>query len=136
MIKEERASVDRSMANATRWIWVTFQRAGFHYYPAAISDQALADVNYLGNRHRHLFKFTVQIQVTHNDRDLEFHQVLNVCESLMRNTIDINHKSVEMLADDLFLQLAIRYPNRKMKISVSEDGECGCTIEYPANEIA
>ena len=35
-----------------------------------------------------------------------------------------------MLADDLYVQLAMQYPNRDMKINVSEDGECGCVIEY------
>ena len=116
---------------AQRQIWVTFQRVGFHKYIAAETEPSLADVSYLGNRHRHLFKFTVQIQVFHNDRDLEFHQVLNYCESLFSTqTIDIDFKSVEMLADELHEQLASKYPGRNMKISVSEDGECGCTIEY------
>jgi len=35
-----------------------------------------------------------------------------------------------MLSDDLYLQLANKYPGRNMKIQVSEDGECGCLIEY------
>jgi hypothetical protein len=35
-----------------------------------------------------------------------------------------------MLADDLYLQLAEKYPRRNIKINVSEDGECGCIIEY------
>jgi hypothetical protein len=78
-----------------------------------------------------MFKFNVQIQIFHNDRELEFHQVLNYCESLFATqAIDIDFKSVEMLADDLYVQLAAKYPERDMKISVSEDGECGCVIEY------
>ena len=35
-----------------------------------------------------------------------------------------------MIADDLYIQLIGKYPNRDMKIGVSEDGECGCLIEY------
>lgn len=117
-----------------RWIWVTWQKAGFHYYPAANTDKNLDDVSYLGNRHRHLFKFRVQIEVFHDDRELEFHQVLNFCESLYADgQLDINHKSVEMLADDLYAVLHKKYPNRDMVIDISEDGECGCTIEYPLN---
>jgi hypothetical protein len=38
-----------------------------------------------------------------------------------------------MLADDLYERIAIRYPQRDMKIEISEDGECGCTIEYSAS---
>jgi hypothetical protein len=119
------------MSLIKKWIWVTFQKAGFHYYPAAQTDITLQDVSYLGARHRHLFKFNVQIEVFHNDRELEFHQVLDYCESLYKDeNLDINHKSVEMLADDLYAVLSTKYPNRDMKITISEDGECGCTIEY------
>jgi hypothetical protein len=35
-----------------------------------------------------------------------------------------------MIADDLYLQIAARYPDRKIIIEVSEDGENGCTIDY------
>lgn len=130
MNQEERAVINHISNNAIRWIWVTFQKVGFHKYPAASTDPALADVSYLGERHRHLFKFNVQIEIFHNNRELEFHQVLNYCESLFEQTIEIDFKSVEMLADDLYLQLASKYPGRNIKISVSEDGECGCLIEY------
>jgi len=131
MIQSERETVERIMAAANRKIWVTFQRAGFHRYPAASEDPKLSDVSYLGSRHRHLFKFRVEIEIFHNDRELEFHQVLNYCESLYKdNYLEIDYKSVEMLADDLYLQLSNRYPDRYMAIEVSEDGECGCRIEY------
>lgn len=122
---------ERIKDRADRWIWVTFQKAGFHKYPAAETDPNLQDVSYLGSRHRHLFKFKVQIEIFHNDRELEFHQVLNFCESLYQDKhLEIDFKSVEMLADDLYDALAATYPNRSMKIEVSEDGECGCVIEY------
>jgi hypothetical protein len=131
MNQQQRDTVDRVMIAAERKIWVTFQRAGFHRYPAASEDSKLSDVSYLGSRHRHLFKFKVEIEIFHNDRELEFHQVLNYCESLYKdNHLEIDYKSVEMLADDLYLQLANRYPGRFMAIEVSEDGECGCRIEY------
>lgn len=116
---------------STKSIWVTFQKAGFHQYHAAALDPALEDVSYLANRHRHLFKFKVQIEVFHNDREVEFHQFLNFCESLFETrTIDIDYKSVEMLADDMYTEIVKRYPNRNIKIEVSEDGECGCLVEY------
>jgi hypothetical protein len=120
----------RIMQSAERRIWVTFQKAGFHRYPAAGEDPRLADVSYLTHKHRHLFKFRVEIEIFHNDRELEFHQVLNYCESLYQNQLDIDYKSVEMLADDLYMHLVAKYPERYMAIEVSEDGECGCRIEY------
>lgn len=113
-----------------RYIWVTFQRPGFHHYPNAVVDPNLSDVSYLGHRHRHLFKFRVKIQAFHADRELEFHQVLNYCESLFDQSIDIDNKSVEMLADDLYTKLYEKFPNRDMIIDVSEDGEVGCSIEF------
>lgn len=116
---------------ASRMIWVTFQKSGFHKYPQAATDPALSDVSYLGQKHRHLFKFKVAIEIFHNDRELEFHQVLNFCESLYaEKTLDVDFKSVEMIADDLFDILALKYPKRKIIIDISEDGECGCSIEY------
>lgn len=131
MNQQQRETADRIQQRADRKIWVTFQRAGFHRYPAANHDPRLSDVSYLGSRHRHLFKFRVEIEIFHNDRELEFHQVLNYCESLYKdNHLEIDYKSVEMLADDLYVRLADKYPERSMAIEVSEDGECGCRIVY------
>jgi hypothetical protein len=115
---------------SSRFIWVTFQRKGFHYYPQAKTEENLSDVSYLGDRHRHLFKFKVTIEVFHDDRELEFHQFLNYVESLFDTSIDINGKSVEMRADDLHSDISATYPGRDMTIEISEDGECGCTINY------
>lgn len=134
MTNTESTHAHQALSRASRSIWVTFQRAGFHRYPAAEWEKQLADVSYLGQRHRHLFKFRVSIEVWHNDRELEFHQVLNYCESLFSTgTLEIDYKSVEMLADDLYLKLAERYGTQRiMEIEVSEDGECGCVIRYPS----
>ena len=35
-----------------------------------------------------------------------------------------------MIADDLYIQIAARYPGRAVTIEVSEDGENGCSINY------
>jgi hypothetical protein len=35
-----------------------------------------------------------------------------------------------MIADDLYEAIAIRYSGRKIVISVAEDNENGCEIEY------
>jgi len=124
--------IQSRMRSAKRWVWVTFQRAGFHRYPAASIDPMLESVSYLGTTHRHLFKFKVQIEIFHNDRDVEFHMALNYCESLLNGQIDLDYKSVEMLSDDLYTHLAIKYTGRDIRIEVSEDGECGCLVEYLA----
>jgi tRNA isopentenyl-2-thiomethyl-A-37 hydroxylase MiaE len=75
----------------------------------------------------------VWIDVFHNDRDLEFIQFKRWCESLYNSdnsVLSLDHKSCEMMADDLYIQIAQRYPGRVVHIEVSEDGENGALIRY------
>lgn len=137
MNQEQRATVDRIAEKATRQIWVTFQKEGIHCYPAAATDPKLNtndkyNVAFLANPHRHIFHFRVAIDVFHNDRDIEFIQFKRWLEDLYGDgeVLDLNLKSCEMIADDLYLQIANRYPGRRTIIEVSEDGENGCTITY------
>lgn len=113
-----------------QWVWVTFQRPGYHFYSEAGTRPDLQDVKYLAATHRHLFKFKLKLQVFHDDREVEFHQLLNYCESLFDKTININRQSVEMLANTLYTEVCKKYPNRDMIIDVSEDGECGASVEF------
>lgn len=123
--------------NAKRSIWVTFTKEGIHKYPAALDDPALAtgdeyDVSFLGYPHRHTFHFKVQIQVTHNDRDIEFIQFKRWLENLYKeDLLQLDYKSCEMIADDLYVQINSKYPSRFVVIDVAEDGENGCQIVYP-----
>ena len=129
----ERDRTERVMEHAQRQIWITWQREGIHKYPAALTDPALADVEFLGYPHRHIFHFRVWIDVFHNDRDLEFIQFKRWCESLYNSdnsVLSLDHKSCEMMADDLYIQIAQRYPGRVVHIEVSEDGENGALIRY------
>ena len=132
---EQRQTVDRIMERAARQIWITFQREGIHKYPAALENPHLADVSFLGYPHRHIFHFRVSIDVFHNDRDIEFIQFKRWLESLYSNsTLDLDYKSCEMIADDLYVQIANRYPERNVTISVSEDNENGCVITYATHQ--
>lgn len=127
----QQEKIAKQTTNAKRWIWVTFEKEGVHCYPAALTAPELADVSFLGYPHRHIFHFNVKIQVTHNDRDIEFIQFKRWCENLYSSsTLDLNAKSCEMMADDLYNQIGMTYPGRDVIIEVSEDLENGCTIEY------
>jgi len=136
MNQEARETVERIKAAAQRTIFVTFQKEGIHCYPAAATDPALAtgdeyDVSFLGSPHRHIFHFRVGIDVFHNDRDIEFIQFKRWLENLYKDAIlALDYKSCEMIADDLYVQIAGRYPGRNVTIEVSEDGENGCVIHY------
>lgn len=136
MNQEQRATADRIMENANRKIFVQFQKEGIHCYPAAATDAQLAtgdryDVSFLASPHRHIFHFRVSITVVHNDRDIEFIQFKRWLEDLYGGgTLSLDYKSCEMMADDLYIQIAARYPGRAVGIEVSEDGENGCLIQY------
>lgn len=136
MIQQQRETAERIQSQAQRMIWVTFQREGIHCYPAAATDPLLAtgdeyDVSFLAHPHRHIFHFRVSIQVWHSDRDIEFIQFKRWLESLYGDgVLELNHRSCEMIADDLYTQIAARYPGRDVHIEVSEDHENGCLIEY------
>ena len=126
----------RISTQAKRMIWVTFQKEGIHKYPGADTDPNLAtgdeyDVSFLGYPHRHIFHFKVAIQVFHNDRDIEFIQFKRWLENSFRDGVmQLDHKSCEMISDELYLLIANRYPDRDIEITVSEDGENGATIYY------
>lgn len=117
-------------------IWVTFQKEGVHMYPAAATDPALKtggwdDVSFLGTPHRHIFHFRVEIDVFHDDRDIEFIQFKRWLERLFdTGVLQLNHKSCEMIADDVAAAIHEKYPNRNMRISVAEDNENGCNKAY------
>ena len=136
IIQAQAEKRQRIKEKAIRAIFVRFQKEGIHCYPAAATDPALAtgdeyDVSFLGTLHRHIFHFEVTMEVFHNDRDLEFIQVKRWLENLYAgNILELNHKSCEMISDDLYEVIATRYPNRNITITVSEDNENGATIFY------
>ena len=136
MNQEQRETVERINTRAQRKIWVTFQKEGMHCYPAAATDPLLNtndeyNVAFLANPHRHIFHFRVWIDVWHNDRDIEFIQFKRWLENLYRDsTLALDFKSCEMMSDDLYIQIATRYPGRSVWVEVSEDGENGAFIKY------
>ena len=120
-------------------IWVTFQKEGIHCYPAALDDPKLAtgdwdDVSFLGHPHRHIFHFRVGIDVLHEDRDIEFIQFSRWLQRLYNmDVLELDHKSCEMISDELAEKINEKYPGRKVTIEVSEDGENGSISSYVPN---
>ena len=134
-MRQEDAKMQK-LKKTSSMIWVTFRKEGLHKYPAALDDPKLAtggadDVSFLGYIHRHMFHFNVAIEVFHDDRDIEFIQFKRWLERLYSDDVlQLDYKSCEMIADDLYKNIAEKYPNRNVKISVAEDNENGCDIEY------
>lgn len=120
MIEEKRFS------KAQKLIWVTFQKEGIHKYPDAPEG-----VEFLKYPHRHMFKFRVAIQVFHDDRELEFILFKRELEALYADeTLQLDYKSCEMMAEDLAKYIISQYPHRHLVVEVSEDGENGCQVTY------
>jgi len=74
--------------------------------------------------------------VFHDDRDIEFIQFKRWLERLYGNAeLQLDYKSCEMIADDLYETINDEYPGRYVKISVAEDNENGCEMEYPVEDL-
>lgn len=116
-------------------VWITFQVEGFHCYPNAPEQVA-----YLRDRHRHIFHYRVEMEVGHNEREVEFHMLKTYCQNLFKDQVlEAEGKSCETLATELLAMLKGLYASiratdntfikmRWMKIDVSEDGECGSSV--------
>jgi hypothetical protein len=124
------------MHHIKRFIEVKFTKEGVHCYPAAGTDPKLKtgdwdDVSFLANPHFHYFHFEVAIEVFQNDRDIEFIQFSRWLQRLYSNdTLQLNSKSCEMLAEELIDRIKAEYPTREINVGVSEDGINGARLEY------
>jgi len=115
------------MMNKQKFIWVTFQKEGIHKYPDAPEG-----VEFLKYPHRHMFHFRVEMEVFHDDRDVEFILLKRELEALYsEGTLQLDFKSCEMMADDLYEYLEDKYEGRDIVIEVSEDLENGTRAYYP-----
>lgn len=113
--------------NLKRWIQVSFQREGIHCWPDADKHKG---VEFLQHPHRHIFHFYVKMEVTHDDREVEFILFKRWLENLYtEKTLILDYKSCEMIANDLIEQVSKIYTNRDITVSVFEDDENGAVIE-------
>lgn len=107
-----------------RTIWVTFEFEGYHRW-----EDAPEEVSFLREVHRHLFKCKVEIEVLHDDREIEFFIFKRECSTMLYGQINFRDVgSCEMVAEQLMKSILEKYPNRKISVTVSEDGENGSTV--------
>ena len=104
---------------------VRFRRVGFHRWPQATGRRA-----YLASPHRHLFFVQVAIAVTHDHREIEFHDLLDQCLALWPDNQDLKDLSCESMARELVSSLVLVYGDRPMCVSVFEDDEVGAVIDH------
>jgi len=106
-------------------IFVRWQKEGIHAYPNAPKE-----VEFLKYPHRHMFFFEVEMEVFHDDREVEFILLKRELEDLFKLKVHMNHKSCEMLCDTVADYVRGQYPNRWLKVEVSEDNENGARAIY------
>jgi hypothetical protein len=101
-------------------IWVKFTQEGFHHWKDAPNHR-----EYLAFNHRHLFHVKVTTSVKHDDREIEFHDLMGMAKRLF--TTGDGGWSCEQMASALSNKLAKEY-GRSFRVDVSEDGECGAAV--------
>ena len=119
--------------HAKTMIWVTFRLEGIHCWPDIKDNPDFEDIQFLSSEHRHMFGFKIWIEVLDNNREIEFIRFKRWCQSLYSTDsgpLQLNHLSCEMIADQLFMQIAEKYPSREVWISIDEDQENGCFKQY------
>jgi hypothetical protein len=111
-------------------IWVKWRDSGFHYWPGVRDHRE--DQLYLSVRHRHVFHFLAMVNVEGDDREVEFHDLLAHCRAYTEERRDGESwggASCEAIASQLIDHIEAKWPGRQPRVTVSEDGECGATID-------
>jgi hypothetical protein len=104
-------------------VWAKARLPGFHCWPGAPSHRA-----YLAGRHRHLFHIHAEVAVTHDERDIEFHDLRSYITNWWGpGDRECGTDSCETLARDLARYLDIAGVP-VVFVEVSEDGESGAVL--------
>lgn len=100
-------------------IVIRFQQEGFHQWHEATGERS-----YLAHRHRHLFHVEVSLEVRHDDREVELHDLRDFCISRFPGG-EMGGKSCEQMAEELGHLIRQQYPDRQVSVGFFEDGDCG-----------
>lgn len=106
-------------------IVVKTQFEGLHLWSHAPSE-----VGFLRTPHRHIFYVEVEMEVSHDDRDLEFILVKRSIDSFLNNTDFEITVSCEQIADMICKHVWLVYGKRAIKCCVYEDNENGGCVKY------
>jgi len=111
-------------------IWVTTTFEAFHKW-----KKAPKEVKFLQNMHRHKFHVKVELDVHHNDRELEFFMVKDKLDDFImlyyQGEDDVG--SCEMIASTILGEIEDLYGKRGISVEVSEDGENGAVVTKHGN---
>jgi hypothetical protein len=108
----------------TAKIIVTWDQVGFHRWPDAPAGR-----DYLAARHRHLFHFRVELVVMHDDREVEFHDLLDLAKARAAEFAEADARSCEHMARVVAGWICTTFGERACAVEVWEDKENGARIE-------
>lgn len=103
-------------------IFINTKFEGIHKY-----QDAPEEVSFLRFPHRHMFGVRVEMNVTHDDRELEFIIVKRKITSWLSNS-QLNNKSCEQIGKDIIMLLLQEYGSRDYVVTIDEDGENGAVV--------
>jgi len=110
------------LSNLEMFAKVTFRAEGWHCWPNAPAPR-----EYLRAEHRHLFYVEVIMHVHHSEREVEYHNLLDLAKKYFPGG-RMGSLSCENMACAIAEQVKQQFPGRKIEVSVSEDGECGAIV--------
>jgi len=117
---------------------VRFTEPAFHNWQGAPKGK-----EYLGQRHRHLFHVEVCLEVLHDDREVEFHDLLSFSRASFPGKViqgirdaalgygpvrEMGGLSCEMMARAVRTAVVGKWTGRTCIVSVYEDGEVGAEV--------
>lgn len=121
------------MEKVKKTIFVNTSFEGVHNYPSAPEG-----VEFLRTPHRHMFGVYIEVEVYHDDRELEFILLKRSVNNWIKNkqnefgTWQMGAMSCEMVANWLIENVKEELPRgneRYIKAIVDEDGENGAVVE-------
>lgn len=122
-----------------QWIKIKSDFIGHHRF--ANASQMSPAISFLENTHRHKFLIEFQIQVFHDDREIEFFILKNQIDSFLTGlaqtmTAEKNSRnSCEQIGKMIINYVKKLYPSRrKMIVEVSEDGESSAIVNYTPDQ--
>jgi 6-pyruvoyl-tetrahydropterin synthase len=108
-------------------IWVTSSFVAYHRWP-----DAPPQVGYLRNLHRHTFNVKLEVRVSHDDRQVEFHILKRELKSLCAGLDETPFKDRESWSCEQYCDYFLGYFNSQgyivHSVAVDEDGECGAIV--------
>lgn len=127
------------MEKVNKTIFIATSFEGVHCYPSAPDG-----VKFLASPHRHMFGVRLEVEVYHDDRELEFILLKRSVNNWINSEKDefgtwqMGAMSCEMVANWLIDNVKQELPKgneRYIKVTVDEDGENGAIVEvYPTRD--